>query len=234
MAKKSAPDALRAALLERELVDAVRRRSFEDIEKIPEMRDLIQRIATDKKERALLAESIGTLPHENIQKMFDEYMEERFDAQMHSFFGKLYEGIMQVFRVTMSARMEVLEEAMADMKRSVLMAAVHPYGWVEGVLVSAVIEFIGMQPGAKATLHSIYRHVAFDARIPLPGTTLVDKYQYILRVLRGVENLREIEGFVFEITDFKVLEEHETLATTDGYREAAAASVIMRKMEEEA
>lgn len=232
MGKKShKPDPLRAALLERELVDAIRRSSFEDLEKIPEMRDLMNRQIVDRAERAIIAESIGTLPHEHVQRLFDDYMEERFDAHMHSFFARLYDGVMNVLRTTVAARMEILEESLADMKRSVLMAAVHPYGWVESMLVQSAVEFIEMQPGAKSSLNDIYRHIAFEAKIPLPGTTLVDKYQYILRVLRNVERLREIDGFMFEVLDFKIVEEHESLAIADGYREAAVAASVLQKLQ---
>ena len=223
---------LRAAVLERELADAIRRLSFEDLEKIPEMRDLMQRLIADRFERARLAESLDTLPHADIQKLFSDYIEEKFDVHLHTFFSRLYDGVMSMLRRTLSARLEVLEESMADMKRSVLMSSLHPYSWVEGEIVKACADFLCMQPGMKAGLHPMYRFVAFDARLPLPGATLVDKYQYLLRTVRASDKFREIDGFMFELLDYKIVEERESLASADGHREAAIMASMMAELED--
>ena len=222
---------MRIAILERELADAIRRMSFEDLEKVPEMRDLMQRLAAERDERVLIAESLDTLPHADVQKLFADYIEEKFDVHLHTFFSRLYDGVVGILRRSISARMEVLEESMLDLKRSVLMASLHPHSWVEGEIVKACEDFILMQPGMRSGLHPIYRHIAFDARLPLPGVTLVDKYHYLLRLLRNTERFREIGGFLFELVDHKVVEEREALANADGHREAAILDKLMNDME---
>lgn len=224
--------AMRAAVLERELADAIRRLSFEDLEKIPEMRDLMQHIVTENTERARIADTLDTLPHADVQKLFSDYIEEKFDVHLHTFFSRLYDGIIGTFRKTMSARMEVMEEAMADLKRSVLMASLHPHAWVEGEIVKACIDFLMMQPGMKSGLHPLYRYVAYDARLPIPGAALVDKYHYLLRVLRSAERFREIGGFLFELVDFSVVEEREAMASADGYREASIITAMAAELED--
>jgi hypothetical protein len=222
--------ALRAAVLERELIDALRRKSFEDVESIPEMRALMKYAMEQQHERSLIAESLDCLPHSAVQKLFEDYVEEKFDVHLHSFFGKLYDGIMSVIRKSLSGRMELLEECMEDLKRSTLMAALHPHAWVEGEIVNAICEFLYTQPGYKAGLHNMYRYVAYDARLPMPGASQVEKYHYLLRVLRRTERIRELESFLFELSDFKVIEERESYATSAGHRDAVALQAIMNKI----
>ena len=230
MDEKVKPKDLGDALLEREFADAVRRLSFEDLEKIPEMRDLMQSLIVERHERARISESLGTLPFSDIQRLFADYVEEKFDLHLHTFFGKLYDGIMTYIRRTMGARIELLEESMRDMKRSVLMASLHPHSWVEGEIVRACSEYLKMSPGMKAGLHQLYRFVAYDEQLPTPGATLTDKYQYLLRVLRSCERFREIDGFMFEYKDQQIVEDNENFASSDGYRDKIALVTLMNEL----
>lgn len=191
----------------------------------------MQHAIAEQAERARIAESLGSLPHVDAQKLFSDYIEERFDVHLHTFFGRLYDGVMNLLRSSIAARMDLLEESMADLKRSVLMASLHPYSWVESEVVRATCEYLTMQPGYRAGLHHIYRRLAFEDRLPLPGATMVDKYHYILRVLRSTERIREIEGFLFELLDYRVIEERESLASADGHREAAALAALVNELE---
>lgn len=191
------------------------------------MRALIGYTLEEQAERSRLADTFGALPHAAVRKLFEDYIEEKFDVHLHSFFARLYDGVISMLRSTLSARMDIMEEHMRDLKRSTLMAAIHPYAWVESEIVGAVAEYLRIQPGGTAGLHHIYRHIAFDERLPLPGATLVEKYQYILRLLRGSERFREVGGFMFEMTDHKVVEEKEELASSDSYRDSEALMAML-------
>lgn len=205
--------------------------SFEDIEKIPEMRDLIRAAVAERAERSRIADTLDTLPHADTYKIFSDYIEERFDVHLHTFFSRLYDGVLNMLRRSLSARLEVLEETMLDLKRSTLMASLHPHAWVEGEIVKACSDFLAMQAGFKSGLHPIYRHIAYDARLPMPGVALVDKYHYLLRLLRGSERFREIDGFLFELVDYDVIEEREAAAVADGHRDATALMALINDME---
>ena len=214
--------------LERELIDAVRRNSFTDMEKIPELRNLISNLRKDHVERALLAESLNTLDTADINRLFSDYIKEMFDQHLHLFFGKLTHVLMRLLRDTISKRLDIMEDGMADMKRSVLMAALHPYAWVESEIASTVVTYLAQQPGMRAGLHDIYRHLAYEASIPLPGTSLTDKYQYILKTLRKVPDLKEWEGMYFELEHTIVREERETYAQAASYIEPVLLESLQR------
>ena len=214
--------------LERELIDAIRRNSFQDLEKIPELRNLISSLRKDHAERALLSESLNTLDMSDINKLFSDYMKEMFDHHLHMFFSKMTHVIMRLLRDTISKRLDVMEDGMADMKRSVLMAALHPYAWVESEIASTCVNYLAQQPGMRAGLHDIYRHIAYEASLPLPGANLTDKYQYILKVLRQVPDLREWEGMYFELEHTVVREERETFAQAVSYIEPVLMASLQR------
>ena len=206
--------------LEGELTDAIKRHTYKKAEKNSEMRHLVAGLQRDAHDKSRIAESLNVLPLSDIKKLFADYIEEQFDVHLHTFFSRLIKGVMHVMRDTISARIEVMEDTMVDLKQSVLMASLHPYAWVESEVAKNAVEFIGAQPGQKSGLHDIYTYLAQEVGLPLPGAGLVDKQMYILKLLRRIPNLREWDGMLFELVQHDVLEERETFATSQEYQES--------------
>lgn len=227
-AKSSQPEQGHNPFLEREVIDALRRVDFAALEKIPEMRDLMLHMQTRAIERSRLADSLGVLPVADLRSLFADYVEEAFDTYLHGFFDKLYRGCMDILRVTISARMELLEESMNDMKRSVLMSQLHPHAWIEAELATAVTEYVASQPGQRSPLLGIYTHLS-DRSYAMPGVSLLEKYEYLIRILRRMPNIRELTPWVFEVVMHGVKEESETHATSADYTGTVLPASI-RKM----
>lgn len=209
-------------ILASEITDAIRRHVLNDLEKIPEMRSLMEQLIRERVERSRIKESIGALDYSDIQKLFEDYMSETLETELAKFFDRLYNGILSEFRLGVSQRMDALEESIHDLKTSVLMASIHPYSWMEYELAHATKKFLKGQPGGKATLHRLCTHLADEVRLPMPGSDRGEKWHYVLRMLRRMEGVREIEGFLFELEGLEVREESELIATSKKSRQDRA------------
>lgn len=217
--------------IEQELATALRQGSLENLEKIPEMRNLISRLIERRAEEARLSETLNHLPLSDIQKLFEDYIEDKFDAHLYNFFDRLYKGFIGIARSTISARLDLMEESVADLKRSVLMASLQPYSFVKAEIVKAIHEFIAIQPGQKDTLASICKFLMYEAILPIPGVDLMDKQKFVLDILRHDSSIREFEGFLYELVDHEVREASDGIATSREHRSLLAEITSVRQMD---
>jgi len=223
-----------AAVMAVEIADAIRENDYAALERIPELRNLLVLLKSDHADRARLAESLNLLPLQDLRNLFEDYVEEEFDGYLHKFFDRLLSSVMTMLRSTISARMEVMEDMIQDLRRSVLMAAVHPYGWVNQEIADGVVEFLAMQPGQKGTSYAIYRYLAEELKIPLPGVSLQEKMLFVHRIAKSLVRVREWDGLLFELVEHAVVEGQDAYATSDSYRDPAILKGVRRLSKERA
>ena len=203
----------RNLFLESELASVLRNGSFTRLEKIPEVRALMAQLLVEKGEKSRLAESLNHLPLSDIQKLFEDYIEARFDAHLYTFFDKLYHGVERTVRKSLHARLKAIEDSITDLKRSVLMCSLQPNAFIKAEMVCAIHAYLSSQPGRRTTLDRISKHLIYDKMFPVPGGDRTEKYKFVLGILRHDDCIREIEGFLYELTRQEDQEECDGLAS---------------------
>ena len=223
---------LKNMFLEGELAAALREGSFTKLEKIPEVRALMVKRLEEKTETARLAESLNHLPLSDIQKLFEDYIEERFDAHLQIFFDRLHVAIASATKRILATRLKAIEDSLLDLKRSVLMASLQPNTFVEAEIIQAIHKFISVQPGCKATLMAISQHLIYDIMLPVPGVDSTSKYKFVLNLLKHDDCVRELDGFLYELVSYRAREECDGLVTSRERRTLLQQIASLRNLDE--
>ena len=73
-----------------ELIDLLKRFSLTEVERIPEVKHLVNSLMNLREERVKIGESMDLLSSTETEKLFKDYVENHFDSYLQGFFDKLY------------------------------------------------------------------------------------------------------------------------------------------------
>ena len=183
--------------------------TVEQLESIPEFKNLIVALMEEKTTKQQMAASLNVLPSSEVHKLFREYIESHFDSYLQSFFDKLHRGLLKILHGTVGKRIEMVENQIADLKKSLVLSVLNPYGVIDAQITKESIAYLETMPGGSASVHELYKYLTYSANCLVPGSTLTDKYVYLTTVLRKVECLKEWQGFVFELQEVAYKEDIE-------------------------
>ncbi len=181
-----------------ELLAHLKAYSLGEAEKIPEVRALLSSMIEMRKERQEIAEAIGVVPYEDLQKGIKDFFETRFNEYAQEFFSALYTGMLDVTAKTINLRFDALEKEIERLRSVFLLGVMSPIQAMESELVHEVMLFLDTQPQKTASVHVVYEFLANEKRIPIPGNDRTHKYQWIIRLMRTVHGIKEFKGFYFE------------------------------------
>jgi hypothetical protein len=205
-------------LLALDLVEALKRYTVADMEGDPDLKRLIGKAAREEADRRLLEESINTIPYNDLQRLFGDLIEDRFDAYMQTFFDKLYRGLTKSNNRTVNRKLNRIKQSIDELRGSMLMAHINPLSWWEAELVVTALRFLDTMPNKTASVKQIYTHLAYSSTmLPIPGVTLSDKLLQLVKIFRRVEALKEYDGFLFEHAKTEVIEEEAAYATAGSH-----------------
>jgi len=181
-----------------ELLEMFKSFTKEEIEKIPEIRNLLAHLIENRAEQQKLAEAIGVIPYDDLQNAMREYFDVRFTEMAQQFFDALYQGVTATVEKVAAQRLDAIEAELKRLRSVFLLGILSPFKMAEAEMVREILAFLDTQPGNMASIHAIYKHVAFTLMLPIPGNLLTNKYAYITEVLRRVSGLKEFKGFMFK------------------------------------
>ena len=188
-------------MLVADLKAVLERFSIIEIERIPEVRNLIGQLMALNEERMRVASSMNLMPSDKLVSIVRRVVDDAFEVAFGKAIDRLFRAVNETVRKAMDARFDTLASAINDLKRSVLMAHINPYGWMEAEIVSSTETYLVAQPGRCATLSAIYHHLAVDARAVLPGASIVDRQTNLVQILKRADYVEAIEGFLFRLSE---------------------------------
>lgn len=223
-------DSLGIRITEVRAAEALRQQLLQEIEAIPEMRHLIGEMVKDRAERARMTESFNLLSDHDTQKLFTDYIEDILEVSTYRFFARLYNGTMTVLKKTLSDRLDLIEEKMDNLKQSLMIASLHPYTWINYEVEKVAREFLATQPGMSAPLDTICKYLVGYAGVPMPYSSQVDQYRYVMGILRHMNDVREIGEFLFKLIDTEVKEAPDHVVSQGVETGLAALRASIRKL----
>ena len=173
-----------------ELERLVHKLSVDNLDQSPELRRLMTRVNDMKSIQSRLVSEQFKSVDPAVVMAVDKILAPLFQAQL----DKLNSVAVKLIRTEMSS----LKTELNKLKTSMIMGAINPFLWLEAEIVRQSLFIIKSSPEHGSSVQNLVQALE-KLGVQLPGTNSMDRYTSVVMLLRRCPELKELEGFYFQL-----------------------------------